>query len=410
MKLLHLADLHFGKVIYNHSLLEDQADWVEKIIAYIAKNRPDAVAIAGDVYDRGVPAREAIPLLTHLLTAIADMHIPVMVIAGNHDGGERLEFADSLLQRSDVYIAGTTRRDMVHFTRDFGDGFGPVTFWLMPYTFPAAIRQVLGKGDDDFSSYTDAVKALLEAQEIDFTARNVLIAHQTVAFGEEKPEIGRSCSAVGGVGCIDISVFEGFDYVALGHIHGHQKIGRGRIRYAGSPLCYHFDEASQAKGPLLVTLGEKGAEPVCTLETIEPLHHVRKKMVGTLEDIIAEETASEARNEYVEVELTSGEVSPSVRETLTSLFDAHSCRLLHISRALRTVSGEWKDEEEVSPEELPMDQLFVQFYRQQRSGEEPAPEDMALIAMAADETGHSDTDTLAQKLTDTILKQERDRT
>ena len=154
MKLLHLADLHFGKTLHQLSLIEDQAFWCAQLLDCIDREKPDAVVIAGDVYDRSVPSKEAVTLLSSLLTSICDREIPVMLIAGNHDGGERLDFVSGLLGRSGLHIAGTAQAEMTHFTYDFKDGFGPVTFWLMPYVFPAAVREALQLTDDEIGSYT----------------------------------------------------------------------------------------------------------------------------------------------------------------------------------------------------------------------------------------------------------------
>lgn len=411
MKLLHLADLHLGKTLHSLSLIEsgDQPHWIRQILAYIAQEKPDAVAIAGDVYDRGVPAREAIPLLSDLLTGIARMDIPVFLIAGNHDGGERMEFAAELLQEKNVYISGSVHRELMHVTRDFGDGFGPVTFWLMPYVYPAVIRQALGLDEESVLSYTDAVRLLLDAQDIDMRQRNVLIAHQTVLQGGKEPEHGKSETAIGGIGGIDTDVFKGFDYVALGHIHASQRVGCDYIRYAGSPLCYHFSEAGQEKGPLMVTLGRKGDPVVCSMAGLEPLHRVRETMRGSLQDIIAAEKASTAREEYVRTELTDEWIPPDTHNTLAALFRGHDCLLLDIARDPDSKRQTANSDGSTNPDEMSLEDYFLAFYRKQTGKDDPEPSEMALIRFAAGQVNagsEKSSDEMARELAQYALLQE----
>lgn len=409
MRFLHLADLHLGKTLHRLSLIEsgDQPYWVDQILDYIQTNKPDAVVIAGDVYDRGVPARDAITLLSRLLTGIARMGIPVMLTAGNHDGGERMEFAAELLAEENVYIAGTVQREMLHVTRDFGDG--PVTFWLMPYVFPAAVREALGLDEDAVTGYTDAVRALLAAQNIDYKKRNVLIAHQTVISADGEPEHSASETAIGGVGGVDVSVFDGFDYVALGHIHGAQKVVHPHIRYAGAPLCYHFSEANQRKGPLMVTLGAKGEPVQLTTDTLPPLHRVRPTMTGELAEIMQAELASDARNEYVRVVLTDDLVPPDTHETLRALFESHGCRLLDIGREpnRHTLPGMAAGD----AEEIGVEEHFLRFFRKQTGADDPDAKEAAIIRLAAEQLGRGgerDEDALLDELVRAALKQEGD--
>ena len=183
MKFLHLADLHLGKTIAGVSLLEsgDQPRWVEDFLALAAETAPDAVLIAGDVYDRSAPSGDAVQLLDRLLTGLAGLHIPSLLVAGNHDSGQRLAFAGDLLKKQQVHIAGMLPPGgaLEHVTLE--DAYGPVTFWLLPYVFPALAAQALG--DESIRDYDTAVRRLLAAQKIDFSQRNVLLAHQNVTCG-----------------------------------------------------------------------------------------------------------------------------------------------------------------------------------------------------------------------------------
>lgn len=303
MKFFHLADLHFGKSLHGFSLIDqgDQPDWVCKFLELVDETKPDAVCIAGDVYDRSVPSREAVELLDKLLTELSERGIAVLLIAGNHDSGPRLNFASALLKKQNVYIAGNVEKEIRHV--ELQDEYGPVTFWLLPYLFPAAVEEALGQEDGELRSYDAAARALLNAQNVDFTKRNVLIAHQFVLEGEHAPEAGGSETMVGGVGQIDCSAFDGFDYVALGHIHRPQIIGRETVRYAGSPMCYHFSELGWKKGPLLVEIGEKGSALRTQLFELPALHPMRE-IRGLFSEIMESEKESAARGEYIRCVLT----------------------------------------------------------------------------------------------------------
>ncbi len=229
MKFLHLADLHLGKSIYGVSLIDngDQIFWARRFLEKAAALKPDAVVIAGDVYDRSAPSGDAVMLLNYILTELEQMDIPVMLIAGNHDSGQRLSFAGSILAKRRIYIAGSVDAEITHVTVSDKDGSGEVTFWLVPYLFPAAAAQKLG--DDSIGDYETAMRKLLERQGIDFSKRNVLVAHQNVTAGGREAGRGGSESMAGGVGQMDYRVFDGFDYVALGHIHASCSVGRREV-------------------------------------------------------------------------------------------------------------------------------------------------------------------------------------
>ena len=231
MKFLHLADLHFGKSIHGVSLLEkgDQKAWVDGFLEMVRSLRPDAVVAAGDIYDRSAPSGDAVALLDGMVTALAELEVPVMLVAGNHDSGQRLSFGGSLLARQNVHISGVLSRQLAHVTLQDRDG--PVTFWLMPYLFPALAAQVLE--DESIRDYDAAVRRMLAAQDVDFSQRNVLVAHQNVTANGQEAVRGGSESMVGGVGQVDYTAFDGFDYVALGHIHSAYPVGREAVRYAG---------------------------------------------------------------------------------------------------------------------------------------------------------------------------------
>lgn len=391
MKFIHLADLHLGKAIHGVSMLEngDQAWWVDRFLELVEAKKPDAVLIAGDVYDRALPPGGAIQLLSHLLTSLARMHVPVMMTAGNHDSVQRLSFASSLLAEQQLYISAplTASPRLTHVT--LTDGHGPVTFWLMPYVFPALAEEALG--EEGIRDYDTAVRRLLAAQEPDFTHRNVLIAHQNVTAGGVEGERGGSETMVGGVGQVDYTAFDGFDYVALGHIHSTYHVGRTGVRYAGSPLCYHFEETHQRqKGPLLVTLGPKGTQPQVELLPIAPLHPLREEK-SDYEALREKELAGAARGEYLRYVLTDRRVTPEIATFLGELARSRGSVLMELTSEYTRSYGEASLADSRALEEKPVEALFCDFYTERSNGRPPDEQDMALLTFAAEQVQHADT-------------------
>lgn len=327
MKLLHISDLHFGKTLHECPLVEeDQPHWKEKFLELVDEIKPDAVLIAGDVYDRSTPSNEAVKLLDEFLTELSAKDIAVLMVSGNHDSGQKLSFGSEIFEKQNVYISGVLRKNLKSVT--INDEYGPVTFWLMPYVFPALIASVLEK--EKMSDYDTAVRELLSAQNIDFSQRNVLIAHQNVVSEGREAQRGGSETMIGGVGAIDYKAFDGFTYVALGHIHAAQYVGRKEVRYAGSPLCYHFSETRQSKkGPLLVEIGDKNDEVKISTCLIEPIHQLRE-IVGKFDDVINSELKSEKRNEYIRVVLTDSNLKTDSAEKLRAVFESHGSKMLEI--------------------------------------------------------------------------------
>lgn len=247
---MHLSDLHLGKRVNEFSMIEDQKYILTKIINIIDDERPDGVILAGDIYDKSMPSAEAVEVFDDFLVRLSKRELQIFVISGNHDSPERLAFGNRLMDKSGVHIApvydGTVRPLVLK------DEFGEVNVYLLPFVKPANVRRFFP--DEEIESYTDAVRTAIAAMDIDRSQRNVLVTHQFVtgAKRSESEEI-----SVGGSDNVDASVFEAFDYVALGHIHGPQDIGSERIRYCGTPLKYSFSEASHKKSVTVVVLGEK---------------------------------------------------------------------------------------------------------------------------------------------------------
>lgn len=383
MRFLHLADLHFGKSIYGTSMLEngDQGFWAARFLELAEKLRPDAVVIAGDVYDRSAPSGEAVSLLSRMLTGLSALEIPVMLTAGNHDSAQRLDFLSGPLAREGVYISAPLC-DSPRLRRvTLEDEYGPVTFWLMPYVYPALIARALG--EDSFREAESAVRALLERQDADFSQRNVLIAHQNVTAGGFEGLRGGSESMVGGVGQIDYTAFDGFDYVALGHIHAAYPVGRETVRYAGSPLPYHFNETRQPKkGPLLVELSEKGAPVKVETLTIEPLHPMRE-LRGEYEALRGELLADPREGEYLRIVLTDRRVSPEISAFLHELCDSRGSVLMELASDYAQFPGAGRALSRGDVEQKSVDALFCDFYTERSGGVSPDDKDLALLGHAA---------------------------
>lgn len=385
MKLFHLADLHFGKCIHGYSMIEmgDQPYWIEQLLKKAEKIKPDAVLIAGDVYDRAVPSKEAVNLFNDFLTNLAKMNIPVLMIAGNHDSGSRLAFADQLLCHQGIYIAGEVKKEVTHVTLQ--DEFGMIHFWLVPYLFPAAVNVIFGR--DDLKDYDSAMQALLEVQNIDYNERNVIIAHQFVVAGGEKPTMGGSETTVGGIGQIDAANFEKFDYTALGHIHKAQRMGSRNVRYAGSPLSYHFSEAGQNKGLTVVEIKEKGNVEVKVEEI--PVLHEMCELTGSIDELLMADVKEKS---YVRAVICQEQLPPQAVEILKRHFAKKNCILMEVARDFsykksRNELKEVKDIRRVSLEEL-----FHDFYSYQHGGEILEEHLSNLIAFTAEQTRNASED------------------
>lgn len=297
MKFLHLADLHLGKRVNGFSMLEDQAHVLRQILAILDDEQPDGVLIAGDVYDKSVPSVEAVRLLDGFLTELRARGVPVLLISGNHDSPERLAFGGRVMDSCGIHISPVYDGALAPVT--LHDEFGPVHVWLLPFVKPAHVRRWFP--DADIESYTDAVAEAVAHMDIDTAARNVLVTHQFVTGGTRS---GSEELSVGGTDNVDSGVFAPFDYVALGHLHGAQHIGRETIRYAGSPLKYSFSEARQHKSVTVVTLGEKGDVQVRTV-ALTPLRELRE-IRGSYDELTARSFYEHTtyRSDYLHLILT----------------------------------------------------------------------------------------------------------
>lgn len=385
MRFFHLSDLHIGKQLHHYNLREDQEHILAEVISYAEKLHPDAVVIAGDVYDKSVPSGDAVTVFDDFLTRLSAVKpvIPILVIAGNHDSAQRLDYASRLLGSHQIYIAGKApESEEDHLKKiTLTDEYGKVNFYLMPFLKPGYVRGLCGGEMPE--SYTAAVQAVLEREEIDPGERNVIVSHQFYTGRDSRTgeEISpKTCDSellsVGGIDNVDISVLKEFDYAALGHLHGAQKAGSENVRYCGTLLKYSVSEAGQEKTLHLVTLGAKG-DPV-NVEKL-PLHPLRdvRRVRGELEEIISA-ADPEHRDDYVSVTLTD-EIDPyKPKEQLQKVY-SHILEVRMDNE--RTRKKLEFDEGEIRMED-PLD-VFSDFYREMQ-GREMSEEETEILRFVFD--------------------------
>lgn len=384
MKFIHISDLHFGKNLWGYSMVAqgDQKYWADQFLKLVDREKPDAILISGDVYDRGVPPQDAVDLLDWFLTSLVKKDVSVLMISGNHDSGTRLSFGSELLKDQHVYIAGKVERTVKKVV--FEDEFGDVNFWLVPYLFPAAVQVALE--DETIVGYDEAMKRLLSEQDIDFSQRNVILSHQTVLNSGIAPEMDGSETVIGGVGQIDVNTYDGFDYVALGHIHAAQKVREDHIRYSGSVLCYHFGELRKShKGPVVVELGQKG-DFKYHIEELPVLHPLRE-IKGLFSDILASETSNTNTQEYLRVVITDDRVPMDARQTLLSLFEKKDSKLMEIVHEPKNRIYVTEDVY-CGNEQKSVDAFFNDFYRSRNNDEFASEKDQELFSFIAQQVSH----------------------
>lgn len=321
MKFFHLSDLHIGKQLHRYHMAAEQRDILNQIVALARKEQPDAVVIAGDIYDSPVPSADAVSIFDDFLTALSGIEpqLEVLIIAGNHDSAKRLDFASSILAKHKVHIAGMPPAcvDVFMDRVTLVDVYGEVDFYLLPFVKPMYVRKLF---PEDGLTYDLAVRRLLERETIDMTRRNVIVSHQFYTAGGSEPSVCDSeVRLVGGIENVDVSVLLPFDYAALGHIHKPQKIGKEAYRYCGTPLAYSVSEAGDNKSITVVELAEKGSAPVVRQVPLVPMRRVRK-LVGTLEDVLAAAT-DEDRHDFVSITLTDEVEAYQPKERLEACFD-----------------------------------------------------------------------------------------
>lgn len=280
MRFLHLADLHIGKILHKQNLMEDQRYILQQILEIARTRQIDAVLIAGDVYQRNAPSAEAMSLFSDFLSALAAEKMPCYLISGNHDSAERVAYLAPLAAESGIRIAGADGAEIYDYT--LTDSFGTLHIHLMPFTTPLQVRQRYPEEAEQIRSYDDAIRVLLAHHPVTDSDRHILVAHQFLTGGQvcESEEL-----AIGGMDNVSASLFDAYDYVALGHLHGPQHVSRPEIRYAGSPLKYSFSERSQRKSVTIAELREKGNVQIETIP-LQPLHDMQE-LKGSLAELLA---------------------------------------------------------------------------------------------------------------------------
>lgn len=374
MKFLHISDLHIGKVVNDFSMLEDQRFILEQIQGMARENAVNAIIIAGDIYDRAIPPAEAVALFDGFLSGLHRMGICVLMISGNHDSPERISFGAGLLKEQGVHIAGVKRQELITVTVPEGENTlhkisspSETQFVLMPFFKPAQVGA---------RTTQEAVETVLKEywqkeKEAGGDKRNrVLVTHFFVTSGGKEPELSDSETTihVGGLDNVDVSLFKGFDYVALGHIHRPQQMGEEAVWYAGSPLKYSFGEVKQTKTAILVTLGEQGLEEVRQLP-LRPLREMRK-ITGSLKEILeGAGTDNGGRQDYIQAHLTDkGElIDPigtirSVYPNVMQIVREEALGEREGGSSVTSVSGSL-------PEKKDGAELFADFYREVREEE-----------------------------------------
>lgn len=323
MRLIHLSDLHIGKRVNEFSMLEDQEYILKEILGIIDDEQPDGVIIAGDVYDKSVPSEEAVKLLDSFLTSLAKRKLQVYIISGNHDSAAKLAFASSLIALSGIHISPVYDSAQIAMIGDglvrpykLEDGKGQmVNIYMLPFVKPAMVRAVFPDEADYIKDYTDACRVAVEHMDVDEKVTNILVAHQFVT-GAARSE---SEENVGGLDNVDVSVFDSFDYVALGHIHGPQKVGRETVRYCGTPLKYSLSEANHTKSVTVVDIPENKKIEIRTVPLV-PMHELRE-VKGTFDELMDRRNyEGTAVDDYLYVVLTDEDDVPDALGKLRTVY------------------------------------------------------------------------------------------
>lgn len=300
MKFIHLSDLHLGKRLNEFSLIEDQRYILKEILKIIEDEKPDAVMIAGDIYDKSIPSTEAVELFDDFVFKLSKLKAQMFIISGNHDSPERLAFGSRLMDKTGVHMSPVYNGDIKPYTMK--DKYGEINIFMLPFIKPIQVKRFFP--DEEINSYTDGMNVAVKHMKIDTSQRNILIAHQFVtgAKRSESEEV-----SVGGLDNVDSSVFADFDYVALGHIHSPQNISSDKIYYSGSPLKYSFSESSDIKSVAVVEVNDKKGVAIKTLP-LTPLHDMIE-LKGTYEDLMRKSFYENTsyQSDYVRITLTDEE-------------------------------------------------------------------------------------------------------
>lgn len=309
MKFIHLSDLHIGKSVKNYSMEENQKDVLEQILKIIDEEKPDGVLIAGDIYDKDIPSSKAILMLDNFLVDLSKRDSEVFIISGNHDSAAQIAFASKLIDKTGIHLSPVYNGEIKPMT--MSDEYGDINVYMLPYIKPMRVRKMFENAE--INDYTDAVRVAIEHMNIDNSKRNIILSHQYVA-GAERCD---SEIQIGGLDVVDASVYEPFDYVALGHIHSPQTVMKGKIRYCGTPLKYSFSESEQEKSVTIVEVKEKGNIEISTRKLTCIKDFIKIK--GTFEEIKTQ-YSDKGIEDFVEVTLTNELDVPDAFRKLKLIF------------------------------------------------------------------------------------------
>lgn len=350
MKFIHISDLHLGKRVYEYSMTEEQEYILNQILEIIESEKPDGVLIAGDIYDKPIPPAEAVKLFDDFLVRLADRKTEVFVIGGNHDSIERIAFGARLMSSRGVHISPVYNGEILPVTMN--DGHGKVNVFMLPFVKPAHVR---GFCDEEICTYTDAIRSAISVMDVNPSERNILVAHQFVTGATrcESEEV-----SVGGLDNVDASVFEVFDYVALGHIHSPQNCGSPKIRYCGTPLKYSFSEAKDNKSVTVVELCEKGNTVIRTAE-LKPRHEL-VELKGKYEELTLKSFYENTswQEDYTHITLTDEDDIPDAVSRLRTIY--HRLMKLDYDNKRTRMNIEINGTDSV--EAKTPDELFADFY------------------------------------------------
>lgn len=375
MKFFHLSDLHIGRQLNGWSLKENQERVLSQITEYARDYRPDAILICGDVYDKAIPSGEAFSMFGHFLEQISETGIPALIIAGNHDSPERLGFAGPLLEKGRIFLSAfPPSREGDHLKKvTLEDSWGRVNFYLLPFMKPGYVRPLLrAEGAEYQDTYDGAFRAVLNRETIDTSERNVILCHQFFVSGSAAPKTCESETAVltaGGLDAIESSALDPFDYAALGHIHGPQRVGRETVRYCGSPCKYSVSEEHHKKSLVMAELTEKGEPAILTFLPLSGIQDVRS-VGGTLQEIL-NQASEPSCHDFVKITLTDEKEPAYFREQLRERYD----HILEIRIDNERTRASLKEKGEVLPVLSPMEafrHFFAMVQKSEMTGEEEA--------------------------------------
>lgn len=359
MKLIHLSDLHLGKRVNGYSMLEDQDYILKEILSIITAQSPDAVLIAGDIYDKPVPPAEAVRLFDDFLVQLSRLNVQVFIISGNHDSPERIAFGSRLMDASGIHLSPVCQGTIEPISMT--DPYGTVDFYMLPFIKPAHVRRFYEEESESIESYTDAMQTVIDHLPINAKHRNVLLTHQFVtgSLRAESEEL-----SIGGSDNIDASVFAPFDYVALGHLHTPQNCGdTGRIRYCGTPLKYSFSEARDTKSVTVAELFEKGTLNIRTIP-LTPLHDLTE-IKGTYDTVTSRSFYENTcwQEDYTHITLTDEEDIPDAIGKLLAIYH----RLMKLDYDNKRTRSNTEITADLDVEQKTPIQLFSDFYELQNN-------------------------------------------